>query len=177
MTQNPNTEHQHRPRCQAAHSSRRDLEKQIRGGLVVALWPAVSPIIFESSKCHNLLNIGLSFDSVHYRSLCVPSHNVLLDPTDRPQCDGSQHAKSRSNHLPRQHEQTQYTKLAAEFDPFIDLIEVILALNIVAIAFVRVVRCRVGNGDELEDSRKMDACAIERDDPDAEELVEGDIEA
>lgn len=121
-------------------------------------------------------SMKLFHDNVLHRPLMVPPNNVLLDPTYWPHHHGTQHTETRSGELPRQHEQTEYPELANELYPLVDLIKVILTLDIVAVAFVGMVRCRVGFGNELEDRGQFNVGTEERNGPNTEQLSHRNVE-
>lgn len=106
----------------------------------------------------------------------ITTNDVLLDPTYRPHHHGTQHTETRSDQLPRQHEQTENSELADELDPLVDLIKIVLTLDIVTIAFVGMVRCRVWLGNELKDRGQLYVSTEEREGPNPEQLSHRDVE-
>ena len=99
----------------------------------------------------------------------------MLHPADWPEGDSSKHAKRCRDKLPRQDEKTQYAERTGKFDPFIDLIKIILGLNVVYIVPIRMMRRRIRLRNKLKNGRQSDRSAEKRDGPDAEDLVYCDV--
>ena len=126
----------------------------------------------ESADSLSLISDSeLSRDGIHYRPLVIATHHVLLNPTNGPHHHCTQDTKSCGDKLPRQYKQTKYAELTDQLDPLVDLIEVILILDVVTTSFVGMMRCRIGYGNKLQDSRQLDASSIKREDPYTEELM------
>ncbi len=131
---------------------------------------------FESPRVLSLFPTRLFHDDFLHRPLVITTNDVLLDPTYWPHHRGSQHTETRSDELPRQHEQTEYSELADELYPLVDLIKVILTLDIVAVAFVGMVRCRVWLGNELKDRGQFNVGTEEWKGPKTEQLSHRNVE-
>ena len=106
---------------------------------------------------------------VHQTPLLITAHHILLHPADWPKKPRSNHAQQRRKQLPRIHKHTQYPKLARKLDKLIHLVEVVLRLY--------QVRSRRGvfPRHEVQDRDKGDAGREEGEEPDAEQLVDGDV--
>ena len=110
------------------------------------------------------------FHHIPQTSLFIPSHHILLHPTHRPPQPRPNNTKQRSKQLRRVHKHTQNPKRARELDKFVDLVEVVLRLDQVG------GRGGVFLGQEVQDRDEGDGEGEEGEEPDAEELVDGDVE-
>lgn len=112
-----------------------------------------------------------SLDNVHQTPLLISAHHILLHPTHRPEQPRPNHAQQRSKQLPRIHHHTQYPKLAPKLHKLVHLVEVVLRFDQV---------CGWRSGvflrHEMQNSDEGDVGREEGDEPDAEELVYGDVE-
>lgn len=102
--------------------------------------------------------------------LQIPPYHILLHPTDGPTQHRAQHTRPRRQELPRKHQRGQYPELAHEFHKLIDLIQIVLGADEVpgrGVVFLL---------DEAEDGDEGGARAVVGDEPDCEELVDGDVE-
>lgn len=110
------------------------------------------------------------FHDIHQTPLLIPAHHILLHPAHRPEQPRPEHAKQRREQLPRIHKHAQDAELARELDKLVDLVEIVLRLD--------QIRGRRGvfPRHEVQDRDEGDARGEEGDEPDAEELVDGDVE-
>lgn len=102
----------------------------------------------------------------------VPPKHVLLNPRDRPPDARSQHAQRRRQQLQHQHQAREDPKRAEELDQLAGLVEVVLVLDQI---FGRA-RPAGTLWHEVQDGDEGNAGREEGKGPDAEELVEGDVQ-
>ena len=107
---------------------------------------------------------------IHQTPLLIPPNHILLHPTDRPEHPRPNHAKQRRKQLPRINHHTQNPKLRRKLHKFVHLVEIVLRLDQVRGWGRMFLRHEVQDGDE------GDVRGEERDQPDAEDLVYGDVE-
>ena len=112
----------------------------------------------------------LPFNRIHQRPLLVPTHHILLHPAYRPKRHRPQHTQARRHQLEPKHQHRQYPKLTHVLHKFIDLVQIVLGLYQIA------GRVEVFLLGEVEDCDEGGARGEEGDEPDAENLVDGNVE-
>ena len=117
-----------------------------------------------------------TFHNFSKSPLPIATNDILLHPADWPKGYSSKHAKPRRDKLPREDEKTQNAERTGKLDPFIDLIQIILGLNVVYIVPIRMMRRRIRLRNKLKNCRQSDRSAEVRYGPDAEDLVHCDVE-
>lgn len=113
--------------------------------------------------------------------LLIPPHYILLHPTHRPPQPRPQHTQPRRDQLQRIHNNTQNTELARELDDLVDLVEIVLRADQICgwrrrrrVVFGVLLLLQLRH--EMQDRDEGDVRGVEGEEPDAEELVEGDVE-